>query len=51
MGLRKLTSDCHLLGGGSQDLITTGKHYPTIGQRDKGRKECYQGPVRVGNMS
>lgn len=27
MGLRELPSDCHLLDGGSQDLVTMGKHY------------------------
>ena len=46
MRLRKLKSDCHLLGGGSQDLVTTEKHYSAIGQRDMGRKDCYCG---IGN--
>lgn len=48
MRLRKLKSDCHLLGGGSQDLVTKEKHYSAIGQRDMGRKDCYCG---IGNRA
>lgn len=48
MRLKELKSDCHLPGGGSQDLVTTEKHYSAIGQRDMGRKDCYCG---VGNRA
>lgn len=36
------------LAGGSQDLVTTEKHYSAIGQRDMGRKDCYCG---IGNRA